>query len=215
MSNGGFIPLSTIIDFLVSSATAAPGGGNSSGNSNSNSSSGNSNSNSSSGGGSNPCNVVHGNFNWVNPDGTNGGGIPEIVNAFGSPTTCPAISDTLLTQTGLAFNPIVSAIVDRYELDSDQSDTNYAGYTGNKKRVLPVILANCLGTEHGNEELENVGTACLFLPEKPDPNDPSHQLIVEFVGDSCGLLEAWDPDNSVLNAFYKIVLFRSQTSGDS
>jgi Flp pilus assembly protein TadG len=116
--------------------------------------------------------------------------------------------------------------------NATQVDFNYADYTsrvssGNfdvqpapggpaafERRILPVPIADCTGTNNGQSDLPILGIGCYFLFQEAEQQGTRSRIYGEFVAD-CQAGGMPGPSPSSIPGPYRVQLYRNFESGDS
>jgi Flp pilus assembly protein TadG len=139
-----------------------------------------------------------------------GNGMAGIVDAIIAPTTGCGTTMTSALENGLSEQSVQDSI-DTSIIQPDQPlIVNYASYSGDGKRVVPVVVVNCAVI---NNPII-IANSCIFLNLK-NRIPASHKGIYIQSLSSCPSNYTWNPTNAVLNGPYNIVLFKTLSSLDS
>lgn len=187
--------------------------------------------------------ITAGNFALLDLVGRGGKGIRDVLQgkAFNA---CPFDNKLPLnTDPGKKVGNVDKGLNYRIDtLDSNNNDyfspkppttstayTDYLADGGNNERLIPVPIGDCKTlTKPGQAEIDQVGTACVFVtvhygvnayttpcPKgSKAPECSKDSVSFQFIR-SCEQNGVWNPKNAVLNGPYKVVLFKSPESGDS
>ena len=116
--------------------------------------------------------------------------------------------------------------------NATQVDFNYASYTsrvaaGNfdvqpapagpaafERRILPVPIADCTGSNSGQSDLPILGVGCYFLLQEAEQKGATSRIYGEFVAD-CQAGGVSGPSPTSIPGPYRVQLYRNFQSGDS
>ena len=185
-----------------------------------------------------------GNFETIRLD-DNKGAKDMCESILNSTNICSPINDaTLDTEPGYQVGPVGNCLNERFYNDSnsatyDQTLYNSATHagsayeneylSGNGGDILPgsgirkvaIPIVDCRGTDNGKTTVTYLGDMCALLrrpvrntgPDK-DPDYIKNDIYIEPLG-KCPLAGKADPTNPVITGPFKIVLYKSENSGDS
>jgi len=121
--------------------------------------------------------------------------------------------DTVTTSysTEQYYNPDNNA-EDAYRADQLIPD-NPSGIKN--KRIMVIPVGNCVGIQSGETSIKDEARMCALV-KRPSDKPPKNTIYIETLEEkSCPSLGQTDPENPIIYGPFKIVLFKSQNSGDS
>lgn len=183
--------------------------------------------------------VGPGNFQLVRLDGNTGGSdIRESI--AGSYDSCATVSDTLSTEPGLTFGPVIQGLNTRFGIyngpvSREQYPPDYVTFSPNNytdyrnryfngqidesdgvedRRIMAVPIGNCDGTVNGSGEVEILGLGCIFLTQ-PVAQAQNRSTITGEIIAECNSGGQPGPDPNVGPGPTKIILYGDTTEWDS